>query len=60
MKRRKHIKFLPLMHHERLEHLGGMCKHLVKNREEKKHHFIMKKNHYFLQGLTFDPFSKCR
>lgn len=30
MKRLKYIKFLPLMHHEKLEHLGGMCKHLVR------------------------------
>lgn len=36
MKRLKYINFLPSMHHEKLEHLGGMCKHLVKNREEKK------------------------
>lgn len=36
MKTMKYIKFLPLMHHERLEHLGGICKHLFKNRQEKK------------------------
>lgn len=47
MKRRKYIKFLFLMYYERLEYLGGMCKYLVKNREEKKYYFIMKKNYYF-------------
>lgn len=35
MKTQKYIKFLPLVHHEKLEHLGGMCKHLV-NKKRKK------------------------
>lgn len=36
MKTLKYTKFLPLRHHGRLEHLGGMCKHLVKNKERKE------------------------